>query len=98
VGDIQAERKPDLQPDREFSSSVCKFDQAEKQGRKVEFGRKCSLDHVSGFLFLDCFGHEADHKAELTVAHLVAYHERFGMLPPYFAADQKHGNQITGND
>jgi IS5 family transposase len=47
--------------------------------------------HVDGFLFLDDFKHEACDEAELAVDHVAAYQERFGRLPPYFAADQKYG-------
>lgn len=48
---------------------------------------------MDGFLFLDYFKHEAYHEAELTSAHLDAYQELFGKLPPYFAADQKYGTR-----
>jgi len=62
-----------------------------KQRQDTEFGGKGAVVHVGGFLFLDSFKHEAYDEAELAVEHVVAYQERFGTLPPYFAADQKYG-------
>ena len=53
-----------------------------KQAKDTEFGAKGALVHVDGFLFLDYLKHEAFNEAELTVAHLAAYQERFGKLPP----------------
>jgi IS5 family transposase len=64
-----------------------------KQGKEVEFGGKGAVVHVGGFLFLDYFKHEAYDEAELAVDHVAAYQERFGTLPPYFAADQKYGTR-----
>lgn len=62
-----------------------------KQRQDTEFGGKGAVVHVDGFLFLDYFKHEAYDEAELAVDHVAAYQERFGTLPPYFAADQKYG-------
>jgi IS5 family transposase len=61
-----------------------------KQGKEVEFGGKGAVVHVGEVLFLDYFKHEAYDEAELAVDHVAAYQERFGTLPPYFAADQKY--------
>jgi hypothetical protein len=36
---------------------------------------------------------EEEDGSELTVAHLAAYQERFGKLPPYVVADQKYGTR-----
>jgi len=64
-----------------------------KQRQDTEFGGKGAVVHVDGFLFLDHFKHEAYDEAELAVDHVAAYQERFGALPPYFAADQKYGTR-----
>jgi len=64
-----------------------------KQAKDTEFGAKGALVHVDGFLFLDYLKHEAFNESELTVAHLAAYQERFGKLPPYVVADQKYGTR-----
>lgn len=64
-----------------------------KQAKDTEFGAKGALVHVDGFLFLDHLKHEAFNESEFAGAHIRAYRERFGKLPPYLAADQKYGTR-----
>jgi len=53
---------------------------------------------VDGFLFLDCWKHEAFNESEHVARHLTAYAERFGKLPPYFVGDTKYGTRTNRAD
>ncbi|MFH1934319.1 MAG: transposase [Pseudomonadota bacterium] len=48
---------------------------------------------MDNFLFLDHLEHAAFSEDKWTEAHINAYKEKFGKVPPYISADQKYGSR-----
>lgn len=66
-----------------------------KSGKHVEFGPKCALSHVGGFLFMDNMSHDnvSEASTEIVTAQLKNYEEKFGKKPEYFTADHLYGTR-----
>ena len=66
-----------------------------KSGKEVEFGPRCALSHVGGYLFLDKMSHnnELESGSETVRNQIKFYKERFGRNPEYFVADKLYGSR-----
>lgn len=64
-----------------------------KAGRDVEFGAKASCVNVDGFVMMDHIAYEAYGEESDVLAHIEAYKDRFGMLPPSMTGDGKYGTR-----
>jgi hypothetical protein len=64
-----------------------------KSGKEVEFGPKCVLSYVDGFLFLDEFSYDAFNEANRLVESISLHKERFGKKPEVVIGDGIFGNR-----
>jgi len=64
-----------------------------KEGKKVEFGPKVALSHVSGFTFLDHMSHNNFNEAQWLSRQIEHFVERFGTRPEWCVGDNLYGSR-----
>lgn len=64
-----------------------------KSGKDVEFGPKCSMSYVDGYLFLDKLSYEAYHEGKVLKEDIQRHKERFGARAKVIITDRIYGTR-----
>ena len=66
-----------------------------KSGKEVEFGPRCALSHVGGYLFLDSMSHDnvLESGTDIVREQLKNFSDKFGRKPAYLTGDNLYGSR-----